>query len=87
VLIAACVRAGRIERARQLAADLREQRPHISVERSRTRSLPGRDAYLQRHERFYEAFIQAGVPESWVDVHIRTGLAPGSARVTWVSPP
>ena len=63
-LIAAYVQAGHLKRVRQLASDLKEQRPHISVELYRKRSLPQRQTYVRQQECVHEALIQAGVLET-----------------------
>ena len=62
-LIVTCVETGQLERARRLAQELLARNPRITLARERQRELPGRELYLQRQEKFFEALRQAGLPE------------------------
>jgi tetratricopeptide (TPR) repeat protein len=62
-LIAACVQGGQLERAEQLMREFRARHPKITVAVVRERERPGREAYQQYRERFYDALRKAGLPE------------------------
>lgn len=62
-LIAACVQSGQLERAKELTRDLIARSSRATIARVREVELPGREIYLQRQERFYDALREAGLPE------------------------